>query len=476
MAANRLELDAYDATLIAEYRLANAWTLRSLTGYERYRIRRDEDDAVQLLAPLLYFRDSEDADSIQEELRLASPEGARVPWLAGLFYFAGEHERGARGRRPMFGPNGPAAFDPLWESALGVPLALPGQEGTLDSRLRTEHVAAFGQVALPLGSRFTLNAAARWAREEKRGSIANAVSAAGDSVVANVLTPATTPGGEPVNGPIRRRSDDVTWSITPQFMPDDRRMLYATWARGGKFGSFNTGFGNAPLAAREFGDESIDHVEAGGRLRFAEGRGRLGASAFMTRYRDYQDASFQSAQFSVSNVPRVDLEGVELEGEYRFDAGWLAEFSVSLADLRYERNTTGMCYPGRVPDGTLPGTCDLSGERPIAAPPWALHAGIARGFRLAAAEADLRVDWNWTDRHSTSFSADPRLVQGGYHDVAVRFGWRVTPALEIVVAGENLLDETVAHYDSVLNFFNDASFQSYLGAPRRFSVTLRTVR
>ena len=41
------------------------------------------------------------------------------------------------------------------------------------------------------------------------------------------------------------------------------------------------------------------------------------------------------------------------------------------------------------------------------------------------------------------------------------------------MAGENLLDETVAYYDSVLNFFNDASFQSFLGPPRRFTLTLR---
>ncbi len=473
VATNRLDLEATDVALIADFRLANDWLLHSLTGYEHYRIRRDEDDAVQLLTPLLFFRDSEDADSVQQELRLSAPDGARLPWLAGLFYFDGEHERGARGRRAMFGANGPAAFDPLWEAFLGIPLALPGQDGFMDSRLRTEHVAAFGQVVLPLGSRVDFTAAARWAHEEKRASIANAVTSPGASVVANALTPAADAGGEPVNGRTRRSGDGWTWSLTPKYTLDDRRMMYATWARGGKFGGFDTGFGSAPLASREYGDEKIDHVEAGGRLRFAAGRGRLGASAFMTRYRDYQDASFQSAQFQVSNVSRVDLEGVELEGEYLFPAGTHVDFALSLADLRYRRNTTGMCAPGRVPDGSLPGTCDLSGERPIAAPPWAVQAGLEYPFRPLGIEATLRADWRWTDRYNTSFSADPRLVQDDYHDVALRLGMRIGPNLELVVAGENLLDETIAHYDSVLNFFNDPSYQSYLGMPRRWSVTLR---
>lgn len=473
VATNRLAMEALDATLLADYRLPNGWSLSSMTSYEDYRVRRDEDDAVQLLAPLLYFHDSEDADAVQEELRLVSTEDAVVPWMAGLFYYEGDHERGARGGRPMFGPNGPLAFDPFWQATLGLPLALPGQDGLLDSRLRTEHFAGFGQAALPLGARLTVTAAARWAREEKRASIDNAVTIPGASVVANVLTPSTSPGGEPVNGTVRRTSDDVTWSLTPQFTLDERRMLYATLARGGKFGGFNTGFGNAPLAAREFGDESIDHFEAGGRLRFGAGRGRLAASVFATRYDDYQDAAFHSAQFTVGNVPRADLEGVEVEAEYLFASGLLAELAVSYADLTYRRNTTGMCYPGRTPDGSLPGTCDLSGEHPVAAPPWSAHLGLEQPFTLGDADATLRADWNWTDRYNTSFSADPRLVQPGYHDIALRLGLQFGPSMKVVLAGENLLDETVVYYDSVLNFFNDASFQSYLGLPRRITLTLR---
>lgn len=473
VATNRLDLDALEVTLLADYRLANGWSLHSLTSYEDYRVRRDEDDAVQLLAPLLYFHDSEDASAWQEELRLSSQDDARLPWLAGFFYYEGDQDRGARGRRPMFGPNGELAFDPFWSATLGLPLAIPGQDGRHDSRQRTRHVAGFGQLTAPLGHRLAITAAGRWGREEKRASIANAVTASGASVVANILLPATSPGGEPVNGTVRRTGEDFTWSLTPQFTIDARHMLYATWARGGKFGGFNTGFGNAPLADREYGDESIDHREAGGRLRFAGGRGRLAASAFVTRYDDYQDASFQTAQFTVGNVPRVELEGAEVEGEFLFASGVLAEIALSYADLAYERNTTGMCRPGRVPDGSLPGTCDLSGERPIAAPPWSIHAGFERSFFLGGTTASLRADWNWTDSYNTSFSADPRLVQPGYHDVALRFGVQWTPSLHFELAGENLLDEKVAYYDSVLNFFNDASYQSFLGPPRRFMLTVR---
>jgi outer membrane receptor protein involved in Fe transport len=473
VAANRLDLDAHTATLLADYGLDNGWTLHSVTSFEHYRDRRDEDDAVQLLTPLLFFHDSERGDAWQQELRLESAEGTRMPWLAGIFGYWYDHERGTRGRRPMFGPNGSAAFDPFWEASLGIPLALPGQSGLHDSRQRAEYLAAYGQLTVPLGSRFDVTAAARAARQSRDASIANAVTVAGRSVVSASLTPAASPAGEPVNGSVDRESDEFTWSLSPRLVLDDRRMLYATWARGGKFGGFNTGFGNAPLAAREFDDERIDHFEAGVRLRFAGGRGRLAASAFRTRYHDYQDATFASAQFSIGNVERADLDGAEAELEYVAEGGTRTSLSVSYADFRYGKNTAGLCYPGRVPDGSVPGACDLAGERPVDAPPWQAWLGVEQPFQLAMRPASVRVDWNWTDRYNTSFSADPRLRQPGYHDVAIRFGVQLTDALRLEFGGENLLDETVATTEPVLNFFNDASWQTYYDAPRRWSMTLR---
>ncbi len=473
VATNHLDLNATDATLIADYRFENGWTLHSITGYEHYRDQRDEDDAVQFLAPILFFHDSEQATAWQEELRLASADDARLPWLVGIFGYQNNYERGSRGRRPMFGPNGDLAFDPFWQTAIGLPFATPGQEGLHNSRLETDHVAGFGQFTLPPVNGIYLTAAARWAREEKQASIDNAVTVPGDSVISRVLTPDVAATGEPVNGSLKRVSEDLTWSLTPRFVVGSDGMLYATWTRGGKFGGFNTGFGNAPLSAREFGDESIDHFEMGGRFKFAEDRGMLGFAAYHSRYHDYQDSAFIGAQFTVGNAERVDLEGAELEMEYVFPSGARSNLALSYADLTYGRNTTGMCYPGRVPDGSLPGSCDLSGEHPVDAPPWSAEVGIERPFSLGGKPSSLRLDWSWTDRYQTSFSGDPRLVQGAYHDVALRFGLELSPSVELELAGENLLDETVVYFDSVLNFFNDASYQSFVALPRRYSVTLR---
>jgi iron complex outermembrane recepter protein len=293
------------------------------------------------------------------------------------------------------------------------------------------------------------------------------------SVISRVLTPVATPGGAPINGAVDRSFDAWTWSMTPQYRANDALMLYASVARGAKSGGFNTGFGNAPLSAREFGDERIDHYELGSRASFAGGRGSLSAAAFYTRYDNYQDAAFIGAQFTVGNADRADLKGAEIEGRFRLDARTSIDAAVSFADFVYASNTTGMCYPGRTPDGSLPGSCDLTGEHPVDAPKWSTHVGIEHTFPLQSAELFARIDWSWTDEYNTSFSADPRLVQEPYHDVGVRLGLRVADNYELVLSGENLLDEKIVFFDSVLNLFNDASYQSYLDDPRRYTLTLR---
>jgi iron complex outermembrane receptor protein len=124
------------------------------------------------------------------------------------------------------------------------------------SRADTRHVSVFGNVAWALTDRFTLATGLRWQREDKKAVINNSVTRPGASLSSLVLTPATAPGGAPVNGSRSRDTDAVTWSITPQFRLNEALLAYLTAARGFKSGGFNTHFGNAPLSAREFGSAS----------------------------------------------------------------------------------------------------------------------------------------------------------------------------------------------------------------------------
>lgn len=469
VATNQLDLTALDLTLIADTSLSNGWTLTSTTSWDRYDARRLEDDAVQLSAPILYFHDLQEGEAVQEELRVATPVDARIAVLAGVFYYRNTFERGARGAEPTFGPNGALAFDPVWP----VPFALQDQHGVHDSRTQAEYWSAFAETTWKISQRLDLITGVRWHQEDKEASIANSVTRPGASIVANVLTPATSPTGAAVNGKVDRSSTALTWSVTPRYRLHDRLMLYATAARGSKPGGFNNGTGNAPLAAREFGDETIRHYELGARASAARGRVELSGTAFRTEYHDYQDAVFVQAQFSVGNAERVDLTGFELAGRAAIGERTQMDLAASFADLKYARHTAGMCYPGRTPDGSLPLSCDLSGERPLNAPPWEIRLGLEHDAPTSWGGISGRIDWSWTDRYHTAFSADPRLMQDAHHDVGVRIGARIGDTCEITLWGRNLLDENVVQITGLLNFFNDTSWQSFFDEPRSYGITLR---
>jgi iron complex outermembrane recepter protein len=203
---------------------------------------------------------------------------------------------------------------------------------------------------------------------------------------------------------------------------------------------------------------------------------RLSASVFNTIYDQYQDAAFVGGQFTVDNAERATLEGAELEGALLIGERLNADFAVSYADLVYDKNTHGQCYPGRAPDSTTTaGACDLSGEHPVNAPEWKTHLGLQYDQPMSWGDLFARTDWSWTSKYNTSFSADPRLKQENYSWVNLRVGTRIKD-YEVALWVDNLTDQTVTNLDAVVTLYaspRDGSYQSLLQSPRSYGVTFR---
>jgi outer membrane receptor protein involved in Fe transport len=64
-------------------------------------------------------------------------------------------------------------------------------------------------------------------------------------------------------------------------------------------------------------------------------------------------------------------------------------------------------------------------------------------------------------------------VQDAHFDVGLRLSAALGGRYEFVLWGDNLLNENVAYIDSLLNLFDDASYQSYFAEPRSYGLTLR---
>jgi outer membrane receptor protein involved in Fe transport len=466
------DVKASEATLLMDYALDNGWTVTSITSWDWFKFKGTQDDVTQLAAPLLKFHDYQESDSWQQELRLTSEGGETVDWLVGAFYYENDFDRGDYGDSFFFLEDTDSAAplpSILLASIFGVPtpFAAPGQNGIYNGKQDTEYLGIFGQATWNITEQFALTGGMRWQQEEKDASVRQEVTIPGRSLLSlNLLV-------EENSGDLDRTTDEITWSITPQYFITDDITVYATAAHGFKSGGFNIGWGTTPLDQRQFKDEDIMHYEAGLKSTLLDGRMQLALSAFYTEYDNYQDAAFIGQQFSVTNAQKVELKGAEVEVKVLLGESFTADFAISYADLTYDEYTDGVCYPGRPPTNPATGLCDLSGEHPINAPEWTTHLGLMYQTDVSWGEVYARTDWAWSDEYNTSFSADPRRTQDSYSWLNFRLGTR-WDSYEVVAWVDNALNEDVANYDSQLNLFgNDPSYQTYRQAPLSYGLTLR---
>ena len=135
------DVDAREATLLVDYALANEWTITSISSWDWFEFKGTSDDVAQLAAPLLKLHDTQEGESWQQELRLASAGGETVDWLGGVFWYQNEFDRGDGGDRPIFledtysaHPVPSLLLQRLFGTPFPVPFATPGQNGLLDAQ------------------------------------------------------------------------------------------------------------------------------------------------------------------------------------------------------------------------------------------------------------------------------------------------------------------------------------------------------
>ena len=459
--------DILSATLTSSI---GANTITSITAWSDYSTRKVQDDIDQMRIPLLAFRDRQSGKTFTQEVRLVSPGGEKIDWLAGGYYLHSTFARGDHGQSPTFILQDAAPFIPL---APGIPFGQPGDLGFIDSRAQSDYFAVFGQGTYHLNEQFVLTGGLRWQTETKTASINNSsrIDPTAPGGI-NILSVALTPGG--VNGGFRHQTDGFTWSATGEYHPDEDSMIYVTYARGGKSGGFNIGFGSAPRANRPFGDETADSYELGAKWTSPDRRARLNVSAFRTVYSNYQDAGYVSLQFLVNNAAKVTTQGFEASGVFAIAKSLTLNASATYADAKYNNYTSGSCYPGEVPNNADGSGCDLSGKSLPLIPDWRTNVSLQYEHPIGPSQLYGRIDWSWSADSLTNTNLDPRSVQPAFSLLNLRFGLRTESGVDASIWITNLANETYVSNTGISNIFgDDPAYQVNLGAPREIGFTLR---
>jgi iron complex outermembrane receptor protein len=288
------------------------YQLTSLTGWSKYDNDRLTDSDFMSVDYLTTSYTS-DYEQTSQELRLTSPTGERLEYVAGLFYLDSEMH---------YSSILDASFPPPYLLA-GLPLDGASQ---INFKQDTEVWSAFGQGTVHIADKWHATLGLRYTDEEKDvvwGRSRSRVGIPGSLFLADLLYPVV----EPTN--LNRGEDNLDGSINIQYDFNEDTMGYVSWARGSKSGGFTTEVALPEDA--EYETEEADTTELGVKMNLAGGAALLNASVFYTEIENFQIVSFVGTAFITETVP-AESTGVELEAAWAVAEGFTLGASATYAD------------------------------------------------------------------------------------------------------------------------------------------------
>ena len=243
-------------------------------------------DSDQTPTPALIFQSDGDINQFSQEVRF-SGSGARVQWVAGLYYLGidTDYSQGLAGS-----PSSTYGF-------------LAGEENNTLIKLKTDSYSVFGQLDLSIKPNLVFVAGVRIILEDKNLTGAFHQNPNLDDRVIEITGPAMNAADIDNN--------QTLWSAKVQleYSPNENTLLYGGINRGVKAGSFN-----APLLGGlgSYKPEVLLAYEMGGKFTLLDGKANLNIAAFIYDYKDYQSFSWVNNAGLVFNE-QANFKGVELE-------------------------------------------------------------------------------------------------------------------------------------------------------------------
>ena len=362
-------------------------TLTSITAYRAVEGEVKAYDVDSVPVYRLNQVGPSDTHNVSQELRLTSPSGGTLEYVAGLYYFDSEYD----GYVEQLGP---IATD------LGVPLPL-GQR--LTTHAQTTSVAAFGQATVKLTPALRLILGARYGNEDVSARTAATLAVGAVAPTRPLL---------PVMGEV---SDDYfSYRAGAQFDVTRDVMVYGTYTRGYKGPSINDQAGGmtTPILVRP---EIPKSGEVGIKASAFGGRVTASLAGFYTKVDDFQAQFFDpaAAAFIFGNAPSLTSKGVSFNLYGRPLRGLSLNLGAVYNDARYGDGYLVACAQGQtvaqgcvpqVVNGTVRGQVDdAGGNRLIGAPVWKVTASgeyassitdMVQGFVQADMVYSSRIYWD----------------------------------------------------------------------------------
>lgn len=388
--------------------------ITSVTAARTWKISADSDtDSLPInITDGLFVHQSH--RQFSQELRLTSPSGQKLEYVAGLFYFTRE------------------AIDNQY---VGVIPLRSGGDGRAynDSDHHDTSKAAFVNLTYHLTDQFTLAGGARYTKENQRvffSQISNNLAFRNLGVRRD-----------------KRNDDAVTYTLTGKYDITPDVMTYVTYARGFKPGGFD--LTRLPNFNRfQFEEEKNDNIEVGMKGSFFDRRLSVTGAVFHTKYKNFQTLAFDGLTLVTANAPKFTTKGLELEAIAQPVDGLRLQAAYAYTDAEYDDFPNGQC-----PAGAPTPVCDLSGKPLSGTPKNSFNASAE--YRVPLGQSDwsgyVRGEISHRSKVYLTQSLDPNLIQNSFNIVNARLG---------VVSKDGILLEVWAR-----NLFNKDFIQLGFNAP-----------
>lgn len=428
------------------YELTDNLTLRSLSAYRSsdFVVESDLNPIGVNLFPIDF---GETSDEYSQELQLNLDTDSHK-LVVGAFYMHENIDGFIRGPLNLRAVGGPDLFVQGFYSG---------------GRLKTDAAAVFAQDSYSVTDRLRLTLGARYSWEKKR------VADQSDFNFDDLYDPANGP-----RGPVHRADKNFN-AFTPKIGVDfdiaDKTMVYASYSKGFKAGTFNLGSAGPALDP-----EKVDAYEIGLKSTLLDGHLRANISGFYYDYSDLQVGKVQGQLLVLENAAAAEIYGIE--GEFTLEPvrDLIVGVNASWLHARFKRYVTAdQARPGG--DGStrdengVP-AFDLAGNALPQAPNYTIDLSAQYSFDVPGGALTIRGESFWSDRvffspFNLNYMSQPAYdVQNAYVTYRTDSGLRLTGFIR------NIGNETIRASGQVATTLLGSPVLGFVKPPRTYGLTV----
>jgi iron complex outermembrane receptor protein len=435
-----VKTDVERVSLRVDHRFS-AFDFASITGYNHFQLD-DVFDNDATATPLVNVELDWESTTLTQEFQLLSKPGSDWTWIVGAFFL----EARSDAHPPGVGISG-GAF---------APVGLQGIEYV--SAIDTSSQSLFGEVTFPVWKDTHLTVGARITRDKKELRYH-----ADPRLLDGTLIPGTRANE-------KDSYTEPTYRVILDHQLTDDVMLYGSYSRGYKSGTFNTV--DADQATGAVDPETVDAFELGAKSDLLDHRLRLNVAAFYNKYKDIQlPVAVGTTQLTV-NASDSTIWGLDFDGALAINDRWNITFGAAYLDATYDEFRDAPCSARDPVTGMTTSNCnpDVSGNDLMQAPRTQFNIGTSYRLPTAAGEFDFNLLYWYTDKFYWDVSN--RLTEDAYGLLNAQVRW--TPAayenFSITLFGQNITDEKY----SMISYAQPPFGDTYAaGVPALYGVEFR---